>query len=88
MTPLRCGREDIWVIVFRISGVDASGTKGNNPRPYNLFIEAAPREEGGSKSGEEEQNSSRSSFNSLARLLASGADKKSNHGFAELGGGQ
>lgn len=85
--PFRCGSEDICVIVLRTSEGDASETKGNNPSPYSLLIEGPPPEVGGPKSGEEEQNSSRSSFNSLARLFASDADRKSNHGFAELDGG-
>ena len=79
MTPFKCGREDIWVIVLRTSEGDASGTNGNNPSPYNLLIEGAEF-----RSGEEEQNSSRSSFRSLARVFASVAERKSNHGFAEL----
>lgn len=65
---------------------EASGTKGNNPSPYNLLIEGPPPEEAKPSSGEEEQNSSRSSFRSLASVFASPADRKSNHGFAELSG--
>ena len=75
MTPFKCGREDIWVIVLRTSEGDASGTNGNNPNPFNLLIEGAEF-----KSGEEEQNS----FRSLVRVFASAAESKSNHGFAEL----
>jgi len=86
MTPFKCGREDICAIVLRTSEGSAFGTNGNNPSPYNLLIEGLPPEEAKSSSGEEEQNSSRSSFNSLAREFASGAERKSNHGFAELGG--
>jgi len=66
---------------------DASGTNGNSPRPYNLLIEGPPPEEARGNSGEDEQNSSRSSFNSLARVFASPGDRKSNHGFAELNRG-
>ena len=86
MTPFKCGSEDICVMVPRTSEVDAPDTNGSNPSPYNLLIEAVLPEEGEYKFGEEEQKSSRSSFNSLARLFASCADRKSNHGFAELGG--
>jgi len=84
MTPFRCGREDICVIVLRTSEGDASGTNGNNPSPYNRLIEGPPPEGARSNSGEEEQYSSRSSFKSLARVFASAAGRKSNHGFAEL----
>lgn len=73
------------MIVLMTSEGDASGTNGSNPSPYNLLIEGPPPEEARSSSGEVEQNSSRSSFNSLARVFASAAGRKSNHGFAELG---
>lgn len=63
---------------------DASGTNGSKPSPYSLLIEGPPQEEEEPNSGEVEQNSSRSSFSSLASVFASAADRKSNHGFAEL----
>lgn len=74
------------MIVLRTSEGDALATSGNNPSPYNLLIDGPPPEEARVNSGEEEQNPSRSSFRSLARVFASVADKKSNHGFAELSG--
>lgn len=86
MTPFKCGSEAICVIVSRTPEGGTPGTRGSNPSPYSLLIGGLLPEEGESKSGEEEQNSSRSTFSSLARLPASGADRKSNHGFAELDG--
>ena len=74
------------MIVLRTSEGAASRTNGNNPSPYNLLIEGPPPEGARSSSGEEEQYSSRSSFKSLARVFASAAGRKSNHGFAELSG--